>query len=130
MRPNAWIIELGPVGLDHGLNSAPRRDRASVALRLVRLKSCPQGQLNYLHYPFPGPQHTMSSLPATRGDGECCSVQATAFSAAGWSQVGIPACRGVGGRTGVMLTGWWLVFSVFASSPSDPILQPASRNLS
>ena len=33
---------------------APRRGRASVTFGLLRLKSCPQGQLNYPCYPLSG----------------------------------------------------------------------------
>jgi hypothetical protein len=61
-------------------SSSPRRDRASVAFGLLRLKSCPQGQLNHPYYPFPGPQQTRGLLPrrggvavgaaAVLGDGE------------------------------------------------------------
>jgi hypothetical protein len=33
---------------------APRRGRASVTFGLLRLKSCPQGQLSYRCYPLSG----------------------------------------------------------------------------
>ena len=42
---------------------APRRGRASVTFGLLRLKSCPQGQLNYLSYPHSGSATNNGLLP-------------------------------------------------------------------
>ena len=64
MRPNAWIMELAPGVSIMAPSSAPRRDRASVGFGLSRLKSCPQGQLDHPHYPFPG--RNTHGLPARR----------------------------------------------------------------
>jgi hypothetical protein len=46
-KADTWIIELGPGVSIMASSPAPRRGRASVTFRLSRLKSCPQGQLNY-----------------------------------------------------------------------------------
>jgi hypothetical protein len=51
-RPITWISELGPGVSIMASSSAPRRIHASAAFGLLRLKSCPQGQLNGHTIPF------------------------------------------------------------------------------
>src|ERR1700679_3282051 len=64
--PTRGSKELGPGVSIMASSSAPRRDRASVAFELLRLKSCPQGQLDYPCYPFPSPlRQRVSDVPGS-----------------------------------------------------------------
>jgi hypothetical protein len=54
MRPNARV-RLGPAGLDHGLKLRASAWSRFGGFRAPRLKSGPQGQLNYPQYSLSGP---------------------------------------------------------------------------
>jgi hypothetical protein len=64
-RPKRVNPQLGPADLDHGLMLRASALSRFGGLRASRLKSCPQGQLNYLQYSLSGPvPQPTGSLPS------------------------------------------------------------------